>query len=106
TLIFLQYAITWLSVRFKRIKHLITSEPVLILYKGELQHRVIKKERITIEEINLSIRKKGISSLEEVDAIILETTGDFTVVPSIKTENTGVLDDVNNFPPGKNKPAK
>ncbi|WP_188462410.1 YetF domain-containing protein [Marivirga lumbricoides] len=106
TLIFLQYAITWLSVRSKRIKHLITSEPVLILYKGELQHRVIKKERITIEEINLSIRKKGISSLEEVDAIILETTGDFTVVPSIKTENTGVLDDVNNFPPGKNKSDK
>lgn len=106
TLIFLQFTVTWLSVRFKWVKHLVTSEPVLILYKGELQHQVIKKERITIEEINFSVRQKGISSLKEVDVIILETTGDFTVVPSIDTENTGVLNDVNNFPPNKNTSAK
>lgn len=57
-LIFLQYIITWLSVRYKSIKQLITSRPALLLYKGELYHDVLKKERITIEEVHVAARKK------------------------------------------------
>lgn len=90
-LIFLQYAITALSVRYKFIKNMITSRPALLLYKGELYHDMLKKERITIEEVNVAVRKKGIEELKDVDAIILETAGEITVIPKLETKDAQTL---------------
>lgn len=93
-LIFLQYSITWLSVRNKSIKKLITSRPSLLLYKGELFKDVLKKERITIEEIYVAARQKGISDLKSIDAIVLETAGEITVIPKIENNQPGTLENV------------
>lgn len=93
-LIGLQYAIAWLSVRSKTIKNLITSRPKLIVYKGEVVNNALKKERISKEDLNLALRKSGQSQLEDVDAIILETTGDITVMPQIHSMKSKTFDEV------------
>jgi uncharacterized membrane protein YcaP (DUF421 family) len=92
--IFLQFFITWLSVRIKVVKRIITSQPVLLLYKGELFDHIRKKERITIEEIYVAARKKGVTELKEIDAIILETTGDLTIIPKLETAEVETLKSV------------
>ena len=84
-LIFLQFLITWISVRTEMFKELITSQPVLLFYKGRLLKDVMKKERITEEELYMSLRKEGVGELEKVDAIVLETTGDIVVIPSLSS---------------------
>lgn len=78
--IFLQYLLTWLSVRVKWVKSIITSSPTLIFYEGEFLYQVMKKERITIEEVFSASRQNGISNLDDIDMIILETTGDITII--------------------------
>ncbi|MBD1395661.1 DUF421 domain-containing protein [Pontibacter sp. JH31] len=93
-LIFLQYAITWLSVRYKAVKHLITSKPTLLLYKGELLHDALKKERITVEELYMAARKKGITDLRHIDVIVLETTGDMTIMPDVEDAQAETLQNV------------
>ncbi|MEH6682369.1 MAG: YetF domain-containing protein [Sediminicola sp.] len=75
-----QFVLTWLSVRVKAIKNLITSSPTLIFYKGNFLEKVLKKERITVDEIYSASRKQGISTLDDIDMIILETTGDITLI--------------------------
>lgn len=95
-LIFLQFLFTWLSVRIKPIKKLVTSKPTLLLYKGVLDSDILKQERITIEEIYMSARKKGITDLSQIDIIVLETTGDITVIPKIGS-GTETMNDVTNF---------
>lgn len=97
-LIFMQYLLTWLSVRYRAVKHLITSQPVLLLYKGELLHDVLKRERVTEEELNLAARKEGISDLQDIDAMVLEATGDITVISDIKAGKAQALQDARNFP--------
>lgn len=57
TLIFLQFIITWTSVRVKQVKKLVTGQQAMLLYKGELLGDVMKRERITIEEIYVAARK-------------------------------------------------
>lgn len=84
-LIFLQYLISWLAVRIPAVKKIITSQPALLLYQGKILPDVLKHERITKEELYMQARKKGFGSLEEVGIIVLETTGDLTLMP--KTEN-------------------
>lgn len=75
-----QFLLTWLAVRVKSVKTLITSSPSLIFYKGEFLHAAMKIERITVEEIYSAARQQGISTLESIDMIILETTGDMAII--------------------------
>lgn len=83
-LIFMQFLITWLSVRIKYFKRIITSEPSILLYKGKIIETNIRKERVTIEEIKNAVRSKGISNLDNIDIIILETTGDITIIKDLE----------------------
>lgn len=94
----IQFLFTWLSVRFKPFKSLITSKPSLIFYKGNYQSKAMKKERITVEEINSAARKNGFSSLEKIDIIILETTGDIAIIEKISTQNKTTFKDVDMYP--------
>ncbi|MBX0332409.1 DUF421 domain-containing protein [Pontibacter sp. HSC-14F20] len=97
-LIFLQYLITWLSVRIRQVKQVITSQPTLLLYKGELLEGALKRERITIEEINSAARNGGQENLSVIDAMILESTGDITVIPTLKSDTPNTLKEASNFP--------
>lgn len=82
-LIFMQFLLTWLSVRIKSLKKIITSKPSILLYKGEMIEDNLKKERITVEEINSAARMKGFSDLSGIDLIILETTGEISIIESL-----------------------
>lgn len=96
-LVFLQYLITWLSVRMNFVKSIITSTPSLILYRGEMISSALIRERITTEEVWAKAREKGYSSLSDIDAMILETTGEITIVAKIDGDDVGTLELVKNF---------
>ncbi|WP_114750928.1 DUF421 domain-containing protein [Pleomorphovibrio marinus] len=93
----LQFVITWLSVRFKAVKNIVTSQPTLLLFKGELISENVKKERITVEEIHLSAREKGFQDLKQVDVMVLETTGEITVLGQIDSGNASALKGIQSF---------
>jgi uncharacterized membrane protein YcaP (DUF421 family) len=97
-LIFMQYTITSLSVKNKKIKDLVTSKPVLLFFKGEILWDMMKKERVTVEDLHLAIRKKGITDIALVDVVILETTGDITVIQEITVSGQHTLKDLKNYP--------
>lgn len=90
-LIFLQYILTWLSVRSKKFKNIITSNPSLLIYKGELLEDTMIKERITLDELNMAVRNQGISDISKVDVLILETTGDISIISSVKGDKKGTF---------------
>lgn len=93
-LIMLQFIITWLSVRIGRFKKLITSRPALLVYKGKILHSALKKERVTIEELYVAVRKKGFSNVGDIDAVIIETTGDMTVISKLESKDAQTISDV------------
>ncbi len=98
-LVFMQFTITWLSVRFKFVKNIVTSKPTLLLYKGELYESILKKERITIDELYVAARRKGIEDLKNIDAIILETTGDINIMEKVSNREAQTIKnlEVSNF---------
>ena len=81
-LIGLQFAITWLSVRFPPVSQFVKAEPTLLLHQGELLPQAMKRERVVESEIHAAIRAQGIASVARVAAVVLETDGSFTVVSS------------------------
>ncbi|MEX0780483.1 MAG: YetF domain-containing protein [Balneolales bacterium] len=87
-LIFLQYLITWLSVRSKTVKHIVKSEPTLLFYKGDYLTDAMVSERITKEEIMATARESGSGGLPNLDAVILETDGSMSVINKFTHEES------------------
>jgi uncharacterized membrane protein YcaP (DUF421 family) len=93
-LIILQYIITWLSVRYEPIQHLIKANPTLLFYQGQHLEHQMKVERITKEEILSAVREQGIISLDDVEAVVLETEGNLSILKKSDSNNNSALQHV------------
>lgn len=80
-LVFLQLAVTWMSVRSTTFRHLVKNEPRLLFYEGSFLTSAMRAERVTQEEVEAAVRQQGLASLDRVGAAVLETDGSVTVVP-------------------------
>jgi uncharacterized membrane protein YcaP (DUF421 family) len=76
----MQYVVTWSSVRSQWVRKVVKSEPTLLLHRGDLLHRAMKKERVTADEIEASARAQGIADIASVDAVVLETDGTLSII--------------------------
>ncbi len=82
-LIGLQYAISALAVRSKKISNIVKATPTLLVYKGRELKQAMRKERINEDELYAVVREKGLSSVKEVDAVVLETDGSLTLIRQV-----------------------
>lgn len=79
-LILLQYLVAWLQVRWSPFKRMVTNPPVLLYFQGEFQHKTMQQQRITEAQVRGAVRKQRIGSLHEVAAVVLESSGDLSVI--------------------------
>ncbi|NJK37778.1 MAG: DUF421 domain-containing protein [Oscillatoriales cyanobacterium SM2_3_0] len=96
-LVLYQFLITWLAVRSPMVQTLIKAEPTLLFHKGQFKSSALKNERVTEGEILSAIRNHGIGDVNQVDAVILETDGSFSVIKDLK--DASALQDVQNYHP-------
>ena len=93
-LISLQFVITWLSVRSKTLSKLVKAKPTLLVYQGNYLHDALRTERVTEEEILAGLRERGVSSLTEAAAVILETDGTLNVLKQAPKDPLSALSNV------------
>lgn len=79
-LIGLQFVITWSSVRAGWVKRLVAGEPLLPFYREALLKDALRRARVTDDEVRSAVRSAGMSELSEVEAVVLETDGSFSVI--------------------------
>ncbi|NEP19876.1 MAG: DUF421 domain-containing protein [Leptolyngbya sp. SIO4C1] len=96
-LILFQFGITWLAVRSSIIQSWIKSQPALLLYRGQFQNHILRYERVTEGEVRSAIRNQGYGSLEEIEAVVIETDGSFSVIPQIG-DAASAMKDVRGYP--------
>ncbi|HBP89452.1 MAG TPA: DUF421 domain-containing protein [Nitrospiraceae bacterium] len=81
-LIGMQFVVTWSSVRVRWVRKLATGEPTLLLYQGVFLPAALRWTRVTEDEVRAAVRNAGVATLDEVQAVVLETDGSFSVVRS------------------------
>jgi uncharacterized membrane protein YcaP (DUF421 family) len=79
-LIALQFAITWSSVRWRWVRRTVTGEPSLLFHRGQYLDAALRRARVTTEEVRAAIRGAGYTGLDEVEAVVFETDGSFSVL--------------------------
>ncbi|GJD75326.1 DUF421 domain-containing protein [Methylobacterium goesingense] len=90
TLIGLQYAITWSSVRSARVRSLIKAEPTLLAHKGHLVESAMRRQRLTRDDVLSALRSEGLDDLSQVAAVVLETDGSISVLKSLSGREDGL----------------
>jgi uncharacterized membrane protein YcaP (DUF421 family) len=84
-LVGLQFVVTWASVRSSRVSKLVTSEPVLLVSRGAYLEAAMRRARVKKDEIAAALRQNGVHSLDQVDAVILESDGTLSVLRAART---------------------
>ena len=79
-LIALQWVVAWGSTRSQRISELVKSDPQVLYHRGAMIEAALKRERVTPEEIAAAARGSGYGELDEVETVLLETDGSFSVI--------------------------
>ena len=93
-LIAMQFLVTWLSVRSAAVRRWVKGQPTLLLHQGRAIPEALKRERVTEGEVRAAIRARGHGSLEEVEAVVLETDGSFSVIAELGRYPASALEDV------------
>ena len=79
------------SIKFRKV---ISGQPSLLIYRGRIDEKVLRKERITINELQERLRVDNIFNLSEVEYAILETNGEVTVIQKPEKRNV-IVEDLN-----------
>lgn len=79
-LVLLQFILTKLTIYFKVANKIVKSKPTLLFYKEKFDEEAMKKERVLREEIFQAVRSAGFASMNDVLGVVLETTGEFSVL--------------------------
>jgi uncharacterized membrane protein YcaP (DUF421 family) len=93
-LVTLRFANAWAAVRSRRYRRLIKAEPTLLPSDGSMLTEAMERQRVTASEVRQAIRSRGIGAVEDVAAVVLETDGKFSVLPSSQADSGSSLLDV------------
>ncbi|HEY2381543.1 MAG TPA: YetF domain-containing protein [Terriglobia bacterium] len=81
TLLAMNYVVIRFLYSHETIDRFVEGNPDVLMENGQLQRQRLKKELITVTELEEAAHKQGFSSLEEIDRVVLESGGTLTFVP-------------------------
>lgn len=81
TIALLSVAVSWLSFRVRPLRTVTEGEPIVLLQDGETIQHNMRRERITVEDLQEEARKSQVGSLAELRWAILERDGHISVIP-------------------------
>lgn len=96
-LIGMQYVVAWFSVRSHTIDQLVKSSPSLLYYRDQFIKEKMKKERIAEMDVFQAVRDNGYASLKDVNMVILEADGGFSVIGKSKDVDDEVMKHVREY---------
>ena len=96
-LLLMHLVISFLNVKSIKAREIICGKPTILIYRGKIDEKALKKERFTINELEERLRGNNIYNLGDVEYAILETSGQVTVIQKPEKRNT-IPEDFNIIP--------
>ena len=80
-LLVMHLIISMLNIKSTKAREIICGKPAMLIFRGKIDEKVLKKERFTINELEERLRDNNIFNIGDVEYAILETSGQVTVIP-------------------------
>jgi uncharacterized membrane protein YcaP (DUF421 family) len=80
TLLIVNYTVSHFTVRSKRFRDFVDGQPVPLVICGVIQEQTLRREQMTVEELEAALREHEVSDLEEVELAMLEVDGSISVI--------------------------
>lgn len=82
----MQYALTWFNSRYPWFEQLTQGRPAHLIHAGDINKSTLARERVSLADLFMELRQKGITSLDDVTDAYLEPTGAVSVIKADQPE--------------------
>jgi uncharacterized membrane protein YcaP (DUF421 family) len=82
TIALLVVGTAYLSFRFRRLRPILEGGPVLLISDGSILQRNLRRQRLTVGELEAEARLQSIGALDDVRYAVLETNGQISFLKS------------------------
>lgn len=100
SLLFLAFLFSNLQKKFPALSSAISNKPLLLMKGNRILEENLKHARIEKSQLLAKLREANVTSLDQVQAVVLESTGDISVLHSTdnKTVENVILEGVREKP--------
>lgn len=89
TIMFLQCMISYITLKSNTARKVICGRPSILIEHGKFNTKEMNRLRVNINDILGQMRLKGYYNTEDIDYLIMETNGQFSIIAP--TEKPGVV---------------
>ncbi|MFS4482452.1 DUF421 domain-containing protein [Hyunsoonleella sp. 2307UL5-6] len=97
SLLVLSYVFSYLQRLFPSLKALISNKPMLLMKEDKILYENLKQARIEKSQLIAKLREANVLDFNQVEAVVLESTGDISVLHKTNKEvslNSDLLEGV------------
>ena len=87
-LLVMHLTISVLNLKNVKIREIICGKPSILIYRGRINEKNMRKERLTINELEERLRGNNVFNIGDVEYAILETSGQITVIQKPNKRNS------------------
>ncbi|MBN9789581.1 DUF421 domain-containing protein [Pseudonocardia sp. TMWB2A] len=80
TFAFLASALSWITFKSRRAEKLLDGTPQVIVRNGQLLKENLKRDRVTVAEVESQMRLAGISRIDQIAYAIIEPQGPISFI--------------------------
>lgn len=87
-----EYLFSVLTLKSIRLRRLLCGKPVILIENGKISEKKLRQTRITLDELTMQLREKGIFDLNTIKFAILETNGQVSTMLFAKEQPASAKD--------------
>jgi uncharacterized membrane protein YcaP (DUF421 family) len=73
--------VSWVNFRFRRLRLALDGQPIVLVMDGKVLEGNLRRERMTVDELEAEARLQQAESIDDVKLAVLETGGNISIVP-------------------------
>ncbi len=87
-----ELVLSFASLKSKGVRRFISGSPSIVIYKGRINERELRRLRFHINDLLEELRQNNCPNIADVEAAVLETNGQLSVIPKVSARSVTAAD--------------
>ncbi len=92
TLIVAEVFMSYLSLKSRRLRKIISGEPSIVVYNGHVNEGELERLRFNMNDLLEQLRINNYPNISDVDCVIMETNGQLSIIPKSAAKGVTLKD--------------